>query len=82
MFGILKPFLWHFGQLFPTKRSGGIYEGQSINSDNGSISLKILLESELFVIQNVDMGVAHSCLKYGVFITTRFDGMRICIHDS
>ena len=25
MFGVLKPFLWHFGQLFPTKRSGGIY---------------------------------------------------------
>ena len=22
MFGVLKPFLWHFGQFFPTKRSG------------------------------------------------------------
>ena len=26
-----------------------MYEGQSINSDDGSISQKILLESELFV---------------------------------
>ena len=33
-------------------------------------------------MQNVNMGVAHSCLKYGVFITTRFDGMRICIQDK
>ena len=54
------------------------YEGQSVSSDNGSISQKILLESELFVMQNVDMGVAYSCLKYDVFITIRFDGMRIC----
>ena len=37
------------------------YEGQSINSDNGSISQKILLESELFMMQNVDMGNAYSC---------------------
>ena len=55
------------------------YEGQSINSDNGSISQKILLESELFMMQNVDMGYAYSYVKYGVFITTRFDAMRICI---
>ena len=48
-----------------------MYEGQSINSDDGSISQKILLESELFVTQNVDMGVAYSCLKYGVFIMNR-----------
>ena len=34
-----------------------IYEGQSINSDNGPISQKTLLESELFVTQNVDIGV-------------------------
>ena len=52
-----------------------MYEGQSINSDNLSISQKILLESELFVMQNVDMGVAYSCLKYGVFIMNRFDLM-------
>ena len=56
-----------------------MYEGQSINSDDGSISQKILLESELFVTQNVDMGVAYSCLKYGVFIMNRFDVVRICI---
>ena len=34
------------------------YEGQSINTDNGSISQNILLESELSSMQNVDMGVA------------------------
>ena len=55
------------------------YEGQSINSDNGSISQKLLLESELYMMQNVDMGNAYSCVKYGVFITTRFGAMRICI---
>ena len=57
------------------------YEGQSINSDNGFISQTILLESEVFVTQNVDIGAAYSCLIYGVFITTRFDAMRICIQD-
>ena len=55
------------------------YEGQLINSDNGSISQKILLESELFMMQNVDMGNAYLCVKYCVFITTRFDAMSICI---
>ena len=56
-----------------------MYEGQSINSDNGSISLKILLESNLYVTQNVDMGVTYSCLKYGVFGMNIFDVIRICI---
>ena len=56
-----------------------MYEGQSINSDNGSISQKICLESELCMMQNVDMGDVYSCVKCGVFITTRFDAMRICI---
>ena len=55
------------------------YKGQSINSDNGSISQKILSESELFVMHNVEIGVAYSCLKYGVFIMTGFDAMKICI---
>ena len=32
------------------------YEGQSVNSDSGSFYQKILLESELFVTQTVDMG--------------------------
>ena len=56
-----------------------LYERQSINSDNGPVSQKILLESEIFVTQNVDIGVAYSCLNFGVFISTRFDAMRICI---
>ena len=59
--------------------SEGLYEGQSINSDHGPISKTVLLESELFLTQNVDMGVAYSCLKYGVFIMNRFDVMRIWI---
>ena len=56
-----------------------IYEGQSINSDNGSISQKILIELELLSMQNVDMGVTYSCVNYDVFIATGFDAMRICI---
>ena len=52
-----------------------MFEGQSINSDNGARSEKMLLESQLFV----DIGVAYSCLKYGVFIMNRFDVLRICI---
>ena len=31
------------------------------------------------MMQNVDMGNACSSVKYGVFIMTRFDAMRICI---
>ena len=55
------------------------YECHSRISDNKSISQKVLLESELFLIQNVDIGAACSFLKHGVFITTRFDARRICI---
>ena len=51
------------------------YEGHARISDNESISQKILVESELFVTQNVDIGCAYLCLKYGVFITTIFDAM-------
>ena len=51
------------------------YEGQSINRDNGSISQKILLESEVFVTRNVDIGAAYLCLIYGVFIATKFYAM-------
>ena len=36
-----------------------IYEGQSITTDNGSISLEILLESKLSITQNMGMGVAY-----------------------
>ena len=46
------------------------YEGHSRISDKESISEKILIESELLVTENMDIGVAYSCLKYGVFITT------------
>ena len=31
------------------------------------------------MIQNVNIGVAYPCLKYGVFIKTRSDAIRICI---
>ena len=55
------------------------YNGQSVNSENGAISHKILLESEVFAMQNVDKGAAYSCLIYGVFIMTRFDAKRMCI---
>ena len=58
-----------------------LYKGQSINSGNGSISQKTLLESESFMMQTVDKGNAYSCVKYCVFITTRFDAMRICIQQ-
>ena len=33
-------------------------------------------------MQNVDMGVAYSCLKYDAFISTRYDGMRICKQEN
>ena len=35
----------------------------SIKSDNGSMSQKILLESKSFCKQNVDIGVAYTCLQ-------------------
>ena len=44
------------------------YEGQSINSDNRSISQKIWRESEWFVMQNVDMGKAYSCHRSTVWL--------------
>ena len=56
-----------------------VLQGSFRISDNESISQKILVESELFFTQSVDIGVAYLCLEYGVFITTRFDAMRICI---
>ena len=46
------------------------YVGHPISSDNGLISQKLLLESKLYYPLHVAMGVAYSCLKYGVFITT------------
>ena len=47
-----------------------LYVGHPISSDNGLISQKLLLKSKFYYPLHVAMGVAYSCLKYGVFITT------------
>ena len=47
-----------------------LYVGHPINSDNGLISQKLLLKSEFYYPLHVAIGVAYSCLKYGVFIIT------------
>ena len=49
---------------------GLLYEGHPISSDNGLISQKLLLLSELYYPLHVAVGFAYSCLKFGVFITT------------
>ena len=46
------------------------YVGHPISSDNCLISQKMLLKSEFYYPLHVAMGVAYSCLKYGVFIIT------------
>ena len=46
------------------------YEGHPVSHDNGLISQKLLLKSEFYDPLHVAMGVAYSCLKLGVFITT------------
>ena len=46
------------------------YEGHPICSDNGLISQKLLLESNVYYPLHVAMGVDYSCVKYEVFITT------------
>ena len=46
------------------------YVGHPISSDDGPISQKVLLKSEFYCPLPVAVGVAHSCLKYGVFIIT------------
>ena len=48
----------------------GIYVGHPVSSDNGLISQNLLLKSEFYDPLHVAMGVAYTCLKYGVFITT------------
>ena len=58
--------------------SDNMYVGRQISSDNGLISQKLLLKSELYYPLHVTMGVAYSCLKYGVFIITLFDAIQIC----
>ena len=47
-----------------------MYVGHPISSDNDLISQKLLLKSEFYYPLHVAMGVAYSCLKYGVFIIT------------
>ena len=47
-----------------------LYVGHPISSDNGLISQKLLLKSELYYPLHVAIGVAYSCMKYGVFIIT------------
>ena len=47
-----------------------IYVGHPISSDNGLISQKLILKSEFYYPLHVAMGVAYSCLKYEVLITT------------
>ena len=42
------------------------YVGHPISSDNGLISQKLFLKSELYYPLHVTMGVTYSCLKYGV----------------
>ena len=53
------------------------YVGHPISSDNGLISQKLLLKSKFYHPLHVAMGVAYSCLKYGVFITTCSYGIQI-----
>ena len=54
------------------------YVGHPISSDNGLISQKLLLKSEFYFPLHVAMGVAYSCMKYGVFIITWPDAIQIC----
>ena len=55
------------------------YVGHPISSDNGLISQKLVLKPDFYYPLHVTMGVAYSCLKYGVFITTWSDAIQICI---
>ena len=58
--------------------------GHPISSDNGLISQKLILKSEFYYPLQLGMGVAYSCLKYEVLITTWSDAKQICIqhYDS
>ena len=55
------------------------YVGHPISSDKGLISQKHLLKPEYYYPLHVTMGVAYSCLKYGVFIAILSDVMHISI---
>ena len=60
------------------KQTNLYYVGHPIRSDNGLISQKLLWKSEFYHPLQVAMGVAYSCLKYGVFIITGSDVIQIC----
>ena len=47
-----------------------LYVSHPISSDNDLISQKLLFITEFYYPLYVAIGVAYSCLKYGVFITT------------
>ena len=55
-----------------------VYEGRPICSDNGLISQKLLLKSEVYYPLHVVMGVTYSCVKCEVFITTGSYAIQIC----
>ena len=42
MFGVLKPLLWRFGRLFPTKRSGGHLLGRILYTFRYCIAQELL----------------------------------------
>ena len=71
--------LWQNHRILEGQGKSSIDPTFSKRGCNKSISQKILLESELSVTQNMDIGIAYSCLKQGIFIMKRFDVMRICI---
>ena len=52
-----------------------LYVGHPISSDNGLLSHKLFLKSELYYQLEGTVGIAYSCLKYGVFITTGPDAI-------
>ena len=54
-----------------------IYEGHSRINDNESISRKVLLYSDLFIMQHEETDITYSCLKFGAFIMAMFDVMII-----
>ena len=54
--------------------------GHPISSDNGLISLKLLLKPEFYYPVHVTMGVAYSCLKY--LVVTRSDLMLYLVYNT
>ena len=82
LFNLFRIVLWHSvgKELSPWLFTCTVfilvpsYEGQSINSNNGSITrIRIIYDAKC------GHGNAYLCEKYGVFIKTRVAAMRICI---